>query len=46
MIGSATDGSITSRIEPVLAEGIMVDKHGNIFAGEVAGNILLKFAKN
>ena len=46
LIGSATDGSITSRIEPVIAEGIMVDKHGNIFAGEVRGNILRKFAKN
>ena len=45
LVGSAKDGSITSRIEPVIAEGIMVDKHGNIFAGEVAGNILRKFAK-
>ena len=45
LVGSAKDGSITSRIEPVIAEGIMVDKHGNIFAGEVRGNILQKFAK-
>jgi len=45
LVGSAKDGSITSRIEPVIAEGIMVDKHGNIFAGEVTGNILRKFAK-
>ena len=46
LVGSARDGSITSRIEPVNAEGIMVDRHGNIFAGEVAGNMLRKFAKN
>lgn len=45
LIGSAKDGSILSRIEPVIAEGIMADKHGNIFAGEVTGNILRKFAK-
>ena len=45
LVGNAKDGSITSRIEPVIAEGIMVDKHGSIFAGEVAGNILRKFAK-
>ena len=46
LVGSARDGSITSRIEPVNAEGIMADRHGNIFAGEVAGNMLRKFARN
>ena len=45
LVGNARDGSITSRIEPVIAEGIMVDKHGSIFAGEVRGNMLRKFAR-
>ena len=45
LIGSAKDGSITTRIEPVLAEGITVDAHGNVFAGEVAGRMLKKFAR-
>ena len=45
LIGSAKDGSITTRIEPVIAEGITVDRAGNIFAGEVIGRMLKKFAK-
>ena len=45
LVGSAKDGSIATRIEPVIAEGIMVDRAGNIFAGEVAGRMLKKFAK-
>ena len=46
LIGSATDGSVTARIEPVIAEGIAVDVFGNIYAGEVAGRKLTKFAKD
>ena len=45
LIGSAKDGSIATRIEPVIAEGIAVDAAGNVFAGEVFGRILKKFAK-
>ena len=45
LVGSARDGSITSRIEPVIAERIMADRHGNVFAGEVRGNMLRKFAR-
>ena len=45
LVGNARDGSITSRIEPVIAEGIMADRHGSIFAGEVRGNMLRKFAR-
>ncbi len=46
LIGSAQDGSITTRIEPVIAEGITVDADGDIYAGEVIGRKLTKFAKN
>ena len=45
LIGSAMDGSITGRIESVIAEGITVDAAGNIYAGEVAGRRLMKFQK-
>ena len=45
LIGSARDGSIKAQIEPVIAEGITVDAMGNVFAGEVAGRRLTKFAK-
>ena len=45
LIGSAKDGSIHTRIEPVIAEGITVDRMGNVYAGEVAGRILTKFEK-
>ena len=45
LIGSAEDGSIHTRIEPVLAEGIAIDRMGNVYAAEVAGRILTKFEK-
>ncbi len=45
LIGSAKDGSIHTRIEPVIAEGIAIDRMGNVYAGEVAGRILTKFMK-
>ena len=46
LICSATDGSIATRIEAVLAEGIAVDAMGNVYAGEVQGRMLKKFAKH
>ena len=45
LVGSAKDGSITARIEPVIAEGITVDAQGNIYAGEVSGRMLTKLEK-
>ena len=45
LIGSAKDGSISGRIEPVIAEGIAIDRMGNVYAGEVAGRMLTKFKK-
>ena len=45
LIGSARDGSVRETIDGVLAEGIAVDAHGNVFAGEVAGQVMTKFAK-
>ena len=45
LVGSAKDGSITARIESVIAEGIAVDAVGNIYAGEVSGRTLTKFKK-
>ena len=45
LIGSAKDGSIHARIEPVIAEGITIDRMGNVYAAEVAGRVLTKFAK-
>jgi DNA-binding beta-propeller fold protein YncE len=46
LIGSATNGSIATRIEPILAEGIAADPMGNVYAGEVQGRMLKKFAKH
>ena len=45
LIGSAKDGTIHTRIEGVLAEGITVDRMGNVYAAEVAARILNKFEK-
>ena len=45
LIGSAKDGSIHRRIESVIAEGITIDRMGNVYAAEVAGRILTKFEK-
>ena len=46
LVGSAKDGTISHRIEPVIAEGIAADEMGNVYAAEVAGQILRKFATN
>ena len=45
LIGSTKDGSIYTRIESVIAEGIAIDRMGNVYAAEVAGRILTKFEK-
>ena len=45
LIGRATDGTILTRIEPVIAEGITIDRMGNVYAAEVAGRTLTKFEK-
>ncbi len=45
LIGSTKDGSIHTRIESVIAEGIAIDRMGNVYAAEVAGRILTKFEK-
>ena len=45
LIGSAADGSISARIEPIIAEGIAADAMGNIYAGEVRGRTLKKFER-
>ena len=45
LIGSAKDGTIHTHIEPVIAEGITIDRMGNVYAAEVAGRILTKFEK-
>jgi sugar lactone lactonase YvrE len=34
IVGSAKDGSIRTRSEQVLAEGVAVDKQGSIYVGE------------
>jgi sugar lactone lactonase YvrE len=40
IVGSARDGSIRTRSEQVLAEGVAVDKQGSIYVGEtVTGHI-------
>ncbi len=45
LIGSTKDGSIHTRIESVIAEGIAIDRMGNVYAAEVAGRVLTKFEK-
>ena len=45
LVGSAKDGTVHARIEPVIAEGITIDRMGNVYAAEVAGRILTKFEK-
>ena len=45
LIGSAKDGTIHARIESVIAEGITIDRMGNVYAAEVRGRILTKFEK-
>ena len=44
-VGSAKDGSITAFIDQTEPEGVAVDAMGNVYAGEVAGRMLKKFAK-
>ena len=46
LIGSTKDGSIHTRIESVIAEGIAIDRMGNVYAAEVAGRTLTKFEKH
>lgn len=45
LIGNTHHDFIETRIEPVIAEGIAVDAKGNVYAGEVAGRMLTKYAK-
>ena len=44
-VGSAKDGSVTAFIDQTEPEGVAVDAMGNVYAGEVAGRMLKKFAK-
>ena len=46
LIGNAKDGTVQERIEPVIAEGITIDRMGNVYAAEVAGRVLTKFQKH
>ena len=44
-IGSARNGTLTGFIEGTEPEGVVVDAMGNVYAGEVGGRMLKKFAR-
>lgn len=44
-IGSAKDGTLVGLIEGTAPEGVAVDAQGDVYAAEVAGRMLKKFAR-